>query len=628
MAAIPPNRRLAAVLFADVAAYSRLMEQDETGTHIRVGRIFADVLEPSIARAGGRLIKRTGDGILAEFPSATAALRCAIEIQRQAEERNRAVRPRDQIRLRIGINVADVLIDAQDIAGGGVNLAARLETLAPPGGTCISQALREQIQEDLGVEFVDCGTQRVKNISRPVRVFEVLPSSGSATARWRARLRQWHAFHRAAWVTALAVSLVFAAPLPWRLLQPAAQDDLEKLSVTVLPFQSGTPDPAARELASRLQRRLLLALSPESNMIAVKGLAAEVGPGAHWDLQRVRGELKARYAIVGEVTASGPARRVEARLLDTTTNVVAWGDSFEIPPHLAEASLEIIAKRITPTAVQKVLELEVARLARNPPRSPDAMDLVLLGWAESLARKSGWIDRADQRFTEALTTNPRFVPALLGRAEILGVRDRLAADGRTQAERDREVDRLTLAAVTADPECAASWTMRADALGRMGQLDAALASADKAVRINPASAWAMSKRLDLLIAAGRIGDAILPLDEVTLIYEKLNLADFMRSQCLARIYAADLEEAPRACASWYAMDGSLSALRALVSAYGSRGDTERAAKAVAALLEAEPNSTIGSIRRERHGVDSASPILASQAERTFYAGLKRANLPE
>ena len=146
MAAIPPNRRLAAVLFADVAAYSRLMEQDETGTHIRVGRVFADVLEPSIARAGGRLIKRTGDGILAEFPSATAALRCAVEVQRQAEERNRAVRPRDQIRLRIGINVADVLIDAKDIAGDGVNPAARLETLAPPGGICISQALKEQIQ--------------------------------------------------------------------------------------------------------------------------------------------------------------------------------------------------------------------------------------------------------------------------------------------------------------------------------------------------------------------------------------------------------------------------------------------------------------------------------------------------
>ena len=141
MAPSSPNRRLAAVLFADVAAYSRLMEQDETGTHARVSRLFEDVLGPSIAKSGGRLIKRSGDGVLAEFRSATAALRCALEVQRRTEERNRPVRARDQLRLRIGINVADVLIDNQDIAGGGVNLAARLETLAPPGGICISRAL-------------------------------------------------------------------------------------------------------------------------------------------------------------------------------------------------------------------------------------------------------------------------------------------------------------------------------------------------------------------------------------------------------------------------------------------------------------------------------------------------------
>ncbi len=628
MVTVPPNRRLAAVLFADVAGYSRLMEQDETGTHVRVGRVFADVLEPSIDRAGGRLIKRTGDGILADFPSATAALRCAIEVQRLTEERNRPVRPRDQIRLRIGVNVADILVDETDIAGGGVNLAARLETLAPPGGICISQALKEQIQEDLGVEFIDCGTQRVKNISRPVRVFEVLPASGSATARWRARLRQARAFPRLAWVTALVASLAIGVPVAWRWLQPAELNSLDKLSVTVLPFRSDSPDPASRELASRLQRRLLLALSPESNMITVKGLATGLMPDDRWDLQRVRGELKARYALVGEVAESGPARRVEARLLDTTTNTVSWGDSFEIPRHLANGSLEIAAKRITPGVVQKVLELEIARVARSPPRNPDAMDLVLLGWAESVARKPGWVDRADARIKEALTVNPRFVPALLGRAEILNLSDLQPADDRARADSVAESDRLTLAAVTADPECAASWAMRSGVLAAMGQVDAALASADKAVRINPVNAWAVSQRLDLLISAGRGADAILPLDEVTLVYEKLNLADFMRSQCLARIYTAHLEDAPRACETWYAMDGSVSALRALVSAYGSRGDTERAAKAVAALLKAEPNSTIGSIRRERRGIDSASPILASQAESTYYAGLKRANLPE
>jgi class 3 adenylate cyclase/TolB-like protein len=628
MATLPPNRRLAAILFADVAAYSRLMEQDETGTHVRVSRLFADVLEPAIARASGRLIKRSGDGVLADFPSATAALRCAVEVQRQVEDRNKTVRPRDQIRLRIGVNVADVLIDEQDIAGGGVNLAARLETLAPPGGICISQALKEQIQEDLGVDFVDYGTQRVKNISRPVRVFEVVSASGSASARWRARLRQVRASPRRAWVSAIVAVLVVATPLAWRWLQTAEHDNLDRLSVTVLPFSSDSPDPASRELASRLQRRLLLALSPESNMITVKGFATGVMPDARWDLERVRGELSARYAVVGEVAESGAGRRVEARLLDTATNSVTWGDSFEIPRRLANDSLEIVAKRVTPAVVQKVIELEVARVARSPPRSPDAMDLVLMGWAESLARKPGWVDRADERIKEALTVNPRLVPALLGRAELVSLGKRAPADDRAKAERDREVDQLTLAAVAADPECAASWTMRAGALAAMGQRDAALASVDKAVRINPANPWAVSQRLDLLVAAGRARDAMLPLDEVTLIYEKLNLADFMRSQCLARVYAADLDDAPRACETWYAMGGGVPALRTLVSVYGNQGEAEKAAKAVATLFTADPNTSIGAIRTERRAIESASPALALQVEQTFYAGLKRANLPE
>ena len=628
MATESPNRRLAAVLFADVAGYSRLMDQDENGTHIRVVRVFGEAVEPSIATHAGRVIKRTGDGILAEFPSATAALRCAVEIQRQAEERNRPVHSRDQIRLRIGINVADILVDEQDIAGGGVNLALRLETLAPPGGICISQAFKEQIQEDLGVEFVDCGIQRVKNISRPVRVFEVLPGSSSAIARWRARLRQAATFPRWVWVPAFAASLAVATSLAWWWVQPAEQQDLDKLSVTVLPFRSDSSDPATRELASSMQRRLLLGLSPESNMLSVKGLAMEAMPDARWDLRRVSSELKARYALVGEVTQLGSTRRVEARLLDTASSTVVWGDSFEVPQHMANASLDIAAKRITPALRDKIVELEISRLAKAPPKKPDAMDYSLLAFAEANARSSGWLNRADELLKQALVVNARFVPALVGRAELLALRRRSSSDERERAEIVREIDRLTLAAVTADPECAASWTMRASVLAAMGQLDAAFASADKAVRLNPANAWAVSERMDLLIAAGRARDAILPLDEVTLIYEKRNLADFMRLQCLARVYASQLEDAPKACESWYALGGDAAALEVLASVYGSSGEAEKAAHTVVALLKAEPNATIGTIRKGRQPVESAFPVLASQAESTFYAGLRRASLPE
>ena len=168
------DRRLAAVLIADVAGYSRLMERDETGTHVRLQQLRNDVVEPALARRGGRITRSTGDGLLVTFPSATEALRCAIEIQRELAQHNAQLPAAEQIRFRMGLNVGDILFDEHDIAGVSVNLAARLEALARPGEICISRAFKEQVQEDLHVRYVDAGSKRVKNISQPVRVYHVL----------------------------------------------------------------------------------------------------------------------------------------------------------------------------------------------------------------------------------------------------------------------------------------------------------------------------------------------------------------------------------------------------------------------------------------------------------------------
>ena len=168
------DRRLAAVLIADVAGYSRLMEKDETGTHVRLQCLRTGVIEPALARHGGRITRSTGDGLLVTFASATEALRCAVEIQREIALRNADVPQADQIRFRMGLNVGDILFDEHDIAGVSVNVAARLEALAKPGEICISSALKEQVQEALDVKYLDVGSRRVKNISRPVRVYRVL----------------------------------------------------------------------------------------------------------------------------------------------------------------------------------------------------------------------------------------------------------------------------------------------------------------------------------------------------------------------------------------------------------------------------------------------------------------------
>jgi class 3 adenylate cyclase len=182
------DRRLAAVLIADVAGYSRLMERDETGTHVRVQNLRAEIVEPALARHGGRITRSTGDGLLVTFDCATEALRCAIEIQRELEQTNAGMPEAERIRFRMGLNIGDVLFDEHDIAGVCVNLAARLEALAKPGEICISRALKEQVQENLDVKYLDAGSKRVKNISRPVRVYRVLATPVSSRAMLHASL--------------------------------------------------------------------------------------------------------------------------------------------------------------------------------------------------------------------------------------------------------------------------------------------------------------------------------------------------------------------------------------------------------------------------------------------------------
>jgi len=187
----PPIRRLAAILVADVAGYARLMDRNEERTHARLRLLQSDVIEPLIALHAGCVIRLYGDGMLVIFPSATAALLCAVQTQRQVFEIGKALPAEERLQFRIGINVADILIDEREIAGGGVNLAARLEALAEPGGICVSQTLKDQIHGDIGVNYLDAGLRRVKNIERPVRIFHVVWGRRPALTQMRHRFARF-----------------------------------------------------------------------------------------------------------------------------------------------------------------------------------------------------------------------------------------------------------------------------------------------------------------------------------------------------------------------------------------------------------------------------------------------------
>ena len=207
-------RRLAAILIADVVGYTRLMERDDTGTYSRLRTIRDEVVDPAVVSHGGRIVKTAGDGLLAEFPSALSALRTAVQIQRAMASRNAEAATEDRIDYRIGVNLGDIMVEAGDIAGDGVNVASRLEALAEPGGICVSGSVREQVHGTLDVGFVDIGEQQVKNIARPIRAWRVAiegveaPDSGRKPSRSMPR-QTWR------WVGALVVVAAVAAVAIW-----------------------------------------------------------------------------------------------------------------------------------------------------------------------------------------------------------------------------------------------------------------------------------------------------------------------------------------------------------------------------------------------------------------------------
>ena len=227
---MPPVRRLAAILAADVAGYSRLMGADEEGTHERLRAHLRELIEPKIAEHRGRVVKNTGDGFLAEFASVVDAVRCAVEVQRGMAERNAARPPEKGIEFRIGINLGDVIAESEDIFGDGVNVAARLEALAEPGGICISRVVRDQVRDKLDYTFEDLGDQQVKNIARPVRVYALLPEG----------------HRRSSAPFASSVSQLGRAP---------------RLSIVVLPFANLSSDPEQQYFADGITEDLTTDLS-------------------------------------------------------------------------------------------------------------------------------------------------------------------------------------------------------------------------------------------------------------------------------------------------------------------------------------------------------------------------------
>jgi len=277
---MPTARRLAAILAADVAGYSRLMGADEEGTHERLKVHLRELVDPKIEEHCGRIVKNTGDGLLAEFPSVVDAVRCAVEIQRGMIDREPDVAEERRIRFRIGVNLGDVIVEQHDIFGDGVNVAARLEALAEPGGICISRVVRDQIRDKLPYPFEDGGEQNVKNIARPVRIYVLRPE-------------------------AIADLPASVAPPSASISQPATAP---RLSIVVLPFANLSNDPDQQYFADGITEDLTTDLSRLAGMVVISRNTAFTYQGKRVDTKRIGRELCVRMrwkaACGGRATGS------------------------------------------------------------------------------------------------------------------------------------------------------------------------------------------------------------------------------------------------------------------------------------------------------------------------------------
>src|SRR5947209_2635370 len=342
---MPATRRLTAILAADVVGYSRLMRADEEGTHERFKVHRSELVFPKIREHHGRIVKYTGDGMLAEFPSIVEAVLCAVEVQSGMSRRNQGISDDERISLRIGVNLGDVIAEPEDIYGDGVNVAARLEALAEPNGICICQTVYEQIRDKLSYPFEDIGQQHVKNIARPLHVFAL----------------------RAEVIAMLPV--IDDSPLIPALSPVGAP----RLSICVLPFANMSGDGEQQYLADAITDDVTTDLSRIPDLIVISRNTAFTYRDRPIDTRQIGRELNVRYLLQGSVRRSGKQIRVNAQLIDAESDAHLWAERFDYATDDLFVLQDEVIGRI---AVQLNLEVIRAEAAR-PADHPDAFDHIL-----------------------------------------------------------------------------------------------------------------------------------------------------------------------------------------------------------------------------------------------------------
>jgi adenylate cyclase len=591
------TRRLSAILAADVAGYSRLMGADEEGTHERLQAHLRELVNPKVAEHRGRIVKNTGDGMLAEFASVVDALRCATELQAGMAERNAAMPTDKRIEFRIGIHQGDIVIEDDDIFGDAVNVAARLESLAQPGGICVSARVRGDAAGKLDLAFEDMGQQQLKNIARPVRVYALRPEG----------------------VVDLPASTAMRAPsISQRSVAP-------RLSIVVLPFANLGNDPDQQYLADGITDDLTTDLSRIAGMVVISRTTAFTYRGKPIDVRQIGRELNVRYVIEGSIRRFGDRIRCNAQLIDAETDAHIWAERFDL---LAVDLLWLQDEVTGRIAIALDLEL-LKREAARPSENPDAFEYVLRA-------RAGYIrDSTRERFAEviglcesALALDPGSIQArgLLAQTLSSRVLDQMTDTPAADLERAEALIAEVLATSPRDPVVHLA---RGQLLRAQGRFDAAIPEYEEVVAHDRNRVVAVAGLGQCKFLAGAIEEAI-PAQEqaIRLSPRDPRLPNWYWRIGMVHLLKARIDDAISWLEKARSANPRLAGPRAwLASAYALAGNGEGAGTELVEARRLSGDNRYTSIANFKRA-NALGAKLHALAEHTFFAGLRKAGMPE
>ncbi len=584
------QRRLAAILAADVVGYSRLMEADEEGTRARLNSVHTELIVPRIVADDGRIVKTSGDGILVEFGSAVDAVRNALDIQAAMRRRNVDVAKESRIEFRVGINLGDIIVEGDDIHGEGVNIAARLEGICEPGEVYISGTVHDQVEGKLAAEFDDLGQQSVKNIVKPVRVYRVKE--------------------------AVAESARPGTPIE-------LQTSPEKPAVAVLPFVNMSGDPEQEYFADGIAEDIITALSRLHWLIVVARTSSFEFKGQNLDVREIARRLDVRYVLEGSVRKAGQRVRITGQLIDASSGAHLWAERFDGEFADIFDLQDKITQNVVGAIEPRLLAAEIERSKRERPNNLDAYDLYLRALPHFYSSTREGSDKALELLDKALELDPIFASAnaLAAWCYFNRVTHAWSASPKDEAEKGIKLARAALEADTDDPTALANagWTLAVLA----HDLDAGTAAIDRAVELSPNNAnvlnmsgWIMTFVGDQEAALSRCKSALRLSPSDPLAYR------FLTGAAVASLLMGQFEDAAALgehARRRYARWGPI--FRTLAAAYAQLGRQNKATEALSRLMELEPSVTISHYRDRLPYQDT------EQAER-LWDGLRKAGLPE